>query len=56
MIEYSISAYSEMYGEIPDFDSIELAAQCIGQCTGCMCNCRCSCTGGIISSVEWEIY
>lgn len=56
MIEYSVSAYSEMYGEIPDIDSGELAAQCIGQCTGCMCSCRCSCKGSNASDFEWEIF
>ncbi|EJD6331303.1 FibroRumin family radical SAM-modified Cys-rich RiPP [Proteus mirabilis] len=56
MINYDVSAYSEMFGEIPDFESLNIAGQCIGQCTGCMCSCRCSCSGGIFSDVEWEIF
>ncbi len=53
MIQYTVSMYEEMFGNIDEAE-FESAASCIGQCTGCMCSCKCSCSGGIILDCEWE--
>ncbi|WP_072697902.1 FibroRumin family radical SAM-modified Cys-rich RiPP [Desulfovibrio litoralis] len=55
MLEYSSTAYSDLFGKIND-NAYLASVSCIGQCTGCKCSCQCSCSGGIISDIEWEVF